>query len=71
MPLAFIEGCMFCRNQSEVAEAPLILPAEESESVFVSFFRSLNNFFGNGFAVLNEEDAKKAESKHNRAVNKQ
>jgi len=41
------------------------------DGLVVFFSGSLNNFFGNGFAVLNNEDAKHTENEHNRAVDEQ
>lgn len=69
--LDFIEGCMFAgiiRRRLRNA-VRFQMPAEVVLIIF--FFCSLNNSFGNCFAVLNEKNAENAEHEHNGAVNKQ
>ena len=69
---SFIEGCMFCRqNPSQTAECLKFHQSAEEILVFACFLCCLENFFGYGFTVLNEEDAEHAEDKHNGAVYKQ
>jgi len=69
MSFAFIEGCMNCVGKFRRRLRNALRSYIPTGSVF--FSRSLYNCFGKSFAVLNEEDAKDAEDKHNGAVYKQ
>ena len=72
MSFAFIEGCMFCVGNFQCKAAECFAYSTSDGDVLVIFLcNSLNNVFGNRFAVLNEEDAKHTENKHNGAINKE